>query len=95
MCCSKPRLHVSAFLAVLLCLVGGRAFAQIDRGTIQGLVTDGSGAVVPSPRVEMVHIETNGAVTISTNDEGLVHRAEPAARRIPRARRARTDSRRP
>jgi hypothetical protein len=47
------------------------AFAQIDRGTIQGRVTDQSGAVVPDAKVEAIQLETGTVTPVSTNGEGL------------------------
>lgn len=44
--------------------------AQESRGTILGMVTDASGAVVPEAKVEAVHVATKvGAATV-TNDSG-------------------------
>ena len=45
--------------------------AQTDRGTIQGRVLDGSGAVVVDAKVEILQVETGTIVEIRTNDEGL------------------------
>lgn len=56
---------------VLLAAGAGTARAQTDRGIIQGLVTDGSGAVVPDAGVEVIQVETGTTVSIRTNSEGL------------------------
>jgi hypothetical protein len=47
------------------------AFAQIDRGTIQGRVTDQSGAVVPDAKVEAIQLSTGSVTPVTTNGEGL------------------------
>lgn len=46
-------------------------FAQSNFGTIQGQVTDGSGAAVPGAKVVITDAGTNQAFTIMTNDRGL------------------------
>jgi hypothetical protein len=45
--------------------------AQIDRGTIQGVVTDQSGGIIPGAKVQIVRIDTNSALDLSTNEEGF------------------------
>src|ERR1044071_5679575 len=45
--------------------------AQIDRGTIQGVVRDQSGAVIPGAKVQIVRIDTNSGLDLATNEEGL------------------------
>ncbi len=58
---------------VCLAMLAGApaAWAQSDRGTIQGIVTDQSGAVVPDAKVEITHIATGTVTTLSTNRQGL------------------------
>ena len=46
-------------------------FGQIDRGTIEGVVKDQSGAVVPGARVQIIQTETNSALELSTNGQGI------------------------
>ena len=76
MCKLKPRLvRLGAILSLmlatqLLVLVPG-ANAQSDRGTIQGIVTDQSGGVVPDAKVEIRHLATGTVTALSTNREGL------------------------
>ena len=56
------RLHLVSFcLAMLLCLQGLIASAQVDQGTIAGSVTDSAGGLIPS-----------AAVTLTSTDTGLV-----------------------
>jgi hypothetical protein len=60
-----------AFVMASLLVMTGELSAQTDRGTIQGLVTDSTGAVVPSARVEIVQADTNSTVTLATNGDGF------------------------
>jgi hypothetical protein len=41
--------------------------AQIDRGAIEGRVTDPSGAVVQDAIVQVIQVQTNSALTFVTN----------------------------
>jgi hypothetical protein len=45
--------------------------AQTDRGAIEGLVTDPSGAAVPSAQVQVVQIDTNSKIDLATNENGM------------------------
>src|SRR4051794_14638178 len=58
-------------LVLLFVLAAFPVGAQIDRGTIQGLVKDPSGAVIPGARVQVIRIDTNSAIELVTNGEGL------------------------
>jgi hypothetical protein len=60
---------LAAMACIALCMP--LAFAQIDRGTIQGSVKDASGAAVPGAKVQIIQIETNSTIDLSTNEEGL------------------------
>jgi hypothetical protein len=46
------------------------SWGQIDRGTIQGLVKDQSGAVVPGAKIRIIQIATNSTLEMTTNGEG-------------------------
>jgi hypothetical protein len=48
----------------------GILFAQADRGSIEGTVTDPSGSRVPGAQVQVVNIETNSKLDYSTNELG-------------------------
>ena len=56
---------------LLLLLVVAPAFSQLDRGNIEGLVTDPSGAIVPGAKVQVIQMETNSPLDYVTNSEGL------------------------
>lgn len=59
---------LSFFLLLLApCIVS----AQSERGALVGVVTDGTGAVVPGATVTIVNPETQSQVTAMSNDEGL------------------------
>jgi hypothetical protein len=45
--------------------------AQIDRGTIEGLVNDPSGEVIPGAKVKIIQIATNSVYDMVINGEGL------------------------
>src|SRR5439155_2064356 len=45
--------------------------ASIDRGVIQGTVTDSAGAVVPGAKVVVKNVDTNVEVTLVTNTAGF------------------------
>ncbi len=65
---------VTAIFRVLLCLclTAGTCvlFAQADRATIEGIVTDASGGAVAGANVIITRIETNDQFTLKTNEVG-------------------------
>lgn len=58
-------------ISLLTLLAVAVAWGQIDRGTIQGIVTDQSGAVVPGTKIQVIRIDTNSVLEVETNMEGL------------------------
>jgi Carboxypeptidase regulatory-like domain len=59
-------------LVTLMCFVATRpATGQSLYGTIVGIVTDASGALVPDAKVEATQTETNEKRTEATNDSGV------------------------
>jgi hypothetical protein len=59
-------------LVTLICIFATKpATAQSVYGTIVGIVTDASGAVVPDAKVEATQTETNEKRTTATNDTGV------------------------
>src|SRR3954454_19200637 len=76
MCNLKSRLaSLGSLLGIVVAgglLIGvPAATAQSDRGTIQGIVTDQSGGVVPDAKVEIRHLATGTVTSLSTKREGL------------------------
>jgi len=57
-------------LLIVIALALGGLFAQTPTGTIQGVVTDPSGAVVPDAKVVVTHVDTNTASTLATDATG-------------------------
>jgi hypothetical protein len=58
-------------ISVVFALAGAIAFAQIPQGTVQGNVTDASGAAVPNAGVTLLNQLTGIQKATSTNNEGL------------------------
>src|SRR5579862_2076435 len=70
---------------VIVCLVGaGAAFAQVNRGTITGIVTDQSGAVVPDVAITITNVGTGVANNVTSNSDGVytVPLLDPAAYKL-------------
>ena len=68
-----PDLHFSVrplILTLVILAASSVLFAQADRGSIQGTVTDPSGAAVPGAQVQVVNIGTNSKLDFSTNALG-------------------------
>src|SRR4051812_7067778 len=67
----RRSMGVSAIRVTLLLMIALSAlFGQIDRGTIQGVVKDQSGGIVPDAKVLVVQTETNSTLELRTNNEG-------------------------
>lgn len=60
-----------AITAILLLLVPAGLFAQVDRGTITGRITDTSGAVIPSVKVTATEQATNAQYQTVSNGLGI------------------------
>src|SRR5690242_14088985 len=58
-------------IVFLLLVVATTVWGQIDRGTIQGEVKDQSGLGVPGAKVQVIRADTNSALDLETNMEGL------------------------
>ncbi len=65
---SLARMFLSSFLLLLMPLV---VLAQTERGSISGVVTDSTGAVVPGATVTITNLATKSSQTLTTNDQGL------------------------
>ncbi len=66
--------HASALVLLLfstLLFLQPQASAQGLFGSISGIVTDSSGAVVPDATVKVTNLDTNVVITVKTNSAGL------------------------
>src|ERR1700750_1686358 len=63
-------LRAIGFALSLAAVLASPLAAQRDRATIEGLVTDSSGALIPDAQVSVVRIETNDEVLLRTNETG-------------------------
>jgi hypothetical protein len=57
-------------LCLLLAVFALPTFAQTNKGSITGTVTDQTGAVVVGATVVVINVETNAERTVTTNDDG-------------------------
>lgn len=64
------RVIKAALTVVLLLGAASHAGAQVDRGTITGVVVDSTGGLVGAASVEAVHVSTNFKRTVTTSDQG-------------------------
>src|SRR5918997_924251 len=55
---------------LLLCLFAGTALSQDVTGSIQGRVTDPTGATIPNVRLELINERTNSTATQASTAEG-------------------------
>lgn len=73
-CRDGVRGHATKFLSLLLflwLLFPGSTRAQVITASLQGVVRDASGAVVPGARVEVRNTATNAEVDITTGSDGF------------------------
>ena len=68
---SRSALKVVVFLLCWICVGTGMLFAQIDRGSIVGQVTDPTGAVVPGAKIQVTNVNTNTSIALEANEQGL------------------------
>src|SRR5580704_14639876 len=61
---------LAALTFVAMASSTGILFAQQDRATIEGLVTDSSGATIPDAKVSVVRVQTNDTIVLKTNSDG-------------------------
>jgi hypothetical protein len=64
-------------LLLVIASLGAANFllAQADRATIEGIVTDATGAAVADAKVSVVRIETNNLIPLKTNETGRYYAA--------------------
>jgi outer membrane receptor protein involved in Fe transport len=67
----RSRLVCSLLVAILPLIVTHRVPAQVEKGTITGLVKDGSGAVINNAQVTLQNASTGLSTNTSTNSDGL------------------------
>src|SRR5687768_15284308 len=67
MTCRHALVSVLTFFVLAFPLT---AAAQTERGTITGVVTDSTGAVVPGASIRVVNVATNVATNLVTSDSG-------------------------
>jgi len=72
----KNRFCGTCFFAVVVMLLAAICRAAIDRGTIQGTVTDAQTASIPKVRVEITNTATGVTATQFTNDSGFYAASE-------------------
>jgi len=65
---------IDACTAMLLC--ASFTWASLDRGVIRGTVADPQGAVIPNATVLVKNLDTNVAVTLTTNAAGFYSATE-------------------
>lgn len=72
--------------SILLVIVLAPAvlYGQVTTGSVQGVVSDSSGAVVPGATLELVNLATNAAHTVRSNDAGayVFHLIPPGTYRL-------------
>jgi hypothetical protein len=66
----RPKVSRSLLSAFLTCAAAGVCAAQSTTQSIQGLVTDSSGAVVVAAKVTATNLGTGVSQTVSTNETG-------------------------
>ena len=65
--------HLRSLLLLSIPFVSAAAFAQIESGTVNGTVTDHSGAAVAGAKVTITDLGTNISQTTSSSDHGAFH----------------------
>src|SRR5258705_7631561 len=65
------RLVSFCFIALVATLWSYSLSAQVDTATLSGRITDPQGSSVANAKVQIVNIDTNGAVSTETNNEGI------------------------
>ena len=64
----------------LICTLA--AFAQGDRGTITGTVSDATGAVVPNASIQVTNSDTAAVYQIATTSTGNYHAGQSTCRHV-------------
>jgi Carboxypeptidase regulatory-like domain/TonB-dependent Receptor Plug Domain len=61
----------AAVIALLMAMICSYAFAQVDQGTISGVVQDTSGAAIPGAQVILSDVDTGLVLTTKTSGSGV------------------------
>ena len=69
----RASLVFAAFVAVLLCLVQPRLFAQSDLASIRGSVQDQTGAAIPGASIQLTNVDTGITQTVTADSVGNFH----------------------
>src|SRR5262249_44230637 len=69
----KEGRYMKTWIVWLCCLLAsmGALWGQGERGTLNGIVTDASGSVVPGATVTAINVETNVETQATTTDAGV------------------------
>ena len=65
-----PSVAGSTLGAILAFCIASALNAQINRGVIEGMVSDAQGAIVVGAQVEITSLDTNITARTATNDSG-------------------------
>jgi outer membrane receptor protein involved in Fe transport len=65
------RIKTAILLLLVVLMSAVMAFAQTSRGTVSGVVTDQSGAIIPNAKVTLVELATNAARETTANAAGI------------------------
>ncbi|HEX8922545.1 MAG TPA: carboxypeptidase regulatory-like domain-containing protein, partial [Pyrinomonadaceae bacterium] len=72
----KSKKFYALMLAVITLVCASSAFAQTDRGSINGTVKDPSGAVVPNAKVTVTNLDSGEVRETTTSDDGTFNLPE-------------------
>jgi hypothetical protein len=64
------QISIALLLGAIIWMVGSKAQAQTNYGTVVGTVTDTTGADVPGAKVALKNVETNATLTTTTGNGG-------------------------
>jgi len=68
----RPAVAKNALAIALLAIAAASiVMGAIDRGNVQGTVTDEQGAIIPGARVVVKNLDTNVEVALTTNNSGV------------------------
>jgi len=70
---TSARLYRLPLCIIFLLALPSGLHAQLNRGIIEGLVTDPQGAVVPAAEVTITNVDTNVSTSTKTNTTGYYH----------------------